>query len=54
MGEPNAHNFVKMISIADEFYENQDLDSRLHYLIPTEVRNMQDEIRNVLQAIVQE
>jgi hypothetical protein len=31
-----------------------DLDSRLRHLILPEVRNMQDEIRNVLQAIVQD
>jgi hypothetical protein len=31
-----------------------DLDNRLRHLIPPEVRKMQDEIRNVLQAIVQE
>jgi hypothetical protein len=52
--KPDAQNFVNMISVADEMNATPDLDSRLRHLIPPEVRKMQDEIRNVLQAIVQD
>lgn len=50
---PDAQNFVNLTSVQEQLL-NSPLDAKLRHLVPPQVRAMQDELRNCLQAIIQE
>jgi hypothetical protein len=51
--KPDAQNFVNLTSVQEQLMGNE-MDGKLRHLVPPQVRVMQDELRNCLQAIIQE
>lgn len=50
--KPDPNNFVKMIPIADMINEKPIIDNQFRHLVPPAVRQMQDELKNILQGII--
>lgn len=54
VAKPDCQNFVNLQSVLDELNHVPDLDKKLCHLVPPAVRQMNDELKNVLQGIVTE
>jgi hypothetical protein len=52
--KPDPQNFVNLTSQADIVNATPELDNKLRHLIPPAVRQMQDELKNMLQGIIQQ
>ena len=51
--KPDPQNFVSLQSMSEEINARPQLDDKLRHVVPPAVRALQDELKNVLQAIVQ-
>lgn len=51
---PDPNNFVKMVDITAEINAKPSIDNLFRHLVPPAVRQMQDELKNILQGIVSE
>lgn len=49
----DPQNFANLSSVADEINKTPELDAKLRHLVPPAVRAMQEELKNVLQGLVQ-
>ena len=47
--KPDPQNFVNLSSVAEELNKTPELDNKFRHLVPPAVRQMQDELKNVLQ-----
>lgn len=52
--KPDPTNFVKTIDVKATLDAASPLDQHFRHLIPPAVRQMQDELKNMLQAIISE
>jgi len=52
--KPDPNNFVKTIDISAEINAKANLDNQFRHLVPPAVRQMQDDLKNILQGIVSE
>ena len=50
--KPDPQNFVQLSSVADELNKTPELDNKFRHLVPPAVRQMQDELKNILQQII--
>ncbi len=50
--KPDPKNFVKMEAAVDAVEEGHPIEEKLRHLVPSEVRAMQEELRNNLQEVV--
>lgn len=52
--KPDPQNFVNLVSMAEEMHKTPELDNKLRHLVPPAVRAMQEELKTLLQGLVQE
>jgi hypothetical protein len=52
--KPDPQNFVKMVSMAEVINSLPPLDNQLRHLVPPAVRAMGEELKTMLQLIVQD
>lgn len=49
----DPQNFVNLIPMTDEINAKPDLDDKLRHIVPPAVRVLQDELKNILQGVIQ-
>ena len=53
MQKPDPQNFVNLLQMNDEINQKPPLDEKLRHIVPPAVRAMQDELKVILQQIIQ-
>lgn len=51
--KPDPQNFVNLLALNEEINTTPELDEKLRHIVPPAVRGMQDELKTMLQGIVQ-
>lgn len=51
--KPDPQNFVNLVAMTEEINQVPELDAKLRHVVPPQVRQMQEELKNYLQQIVQ-
>ena len=51
--KPDPQNFANLSSLAEELGKTPDLDGKLRHLVPPAVRQMQEELKAMLQGVIQ-
>lgn len=51
--KPDPQNFVNLLTLSDQLNEVNPLDEKLRHIVPPAVRSMQDELKSMLQQIIQ-
>lgn len=49
----DPQNFVNLMPMNDELNAKPDLDEKLRHIVPPAVRALQDELKNILQGVIQ-
>jgi len=49
----DPQNFVNLLAMSDEVNQRPEIDEKLRHIVPPAVRAMQDELKQMLQAIIQ-
>ncbi len=52
--KPDPQNFVNLTPMNDEINQRPEVDEKLRHIVPPAVRALQDELKNMLQGIVQQ
>jgi len=50
--KPDQQNFVKLESVEDQFEIKHPIGEKLRHIVPPAVRAMQEELRNLLQTVL--
>lgn len=51
--KPDPQNFVNLLAMSDQINASNPLDEKLRHIVPPAVRAMQDELKTMLQQIIQ-